>query len=175
MKKILFMLVMSLTCKLIAFGDLGLIQIAEYGNGQLGVMLNDNTQWVVVNDPFRKVYEWCQNDPLMIIKNPNYDSKMGGKFLLKNCVTNESLAIDFDYACLNQIILPAITNIDVNGYLILLNNGMEFEVSWSESWTSWNWNRGEAMLLYPGTKDSWLIINISQKQSIVANTIKWKL
>lgn len=154
--------------------SINLAEILEYSNSDEGIVLKDGTKWLVRNDKFRKIYYWSQTDDLLISKNNEYNPKIGGQFILKNCRTGESFLMDFDLSCLDQVHLSFIQKIDLNGYFVVFDNQLEWVVSWYDSWISCQWRRGDEMIFYKNKDNSFLLINVSTLQCINAQSIVWK-
>lgn len=149
-------------------------------NGEAIIILNDNSRWIIRNflEEEYALYQqdpWQKQDEIRILKRITFDHQ--GNFSLKNLRTAKTYPVHFDTTSLKNAKIHTIEKIDSNGYFITTENNIDWEIFWTNSWTSCLWRPLDQLLISKGDfsgKNTYLLINLSTQEAVSAEIIQWK-
>ncbi len=157
------------------FEDLALLKTEE-----ALIILNDHSRWIVRNfsaeeQELYKQDPWQKKDDIRIISRTAFDRR--GNFTLKNMRTGKTYPVYFDTTSLKNAKTHLIERIDSNGYFVTTENKIDWEIFWTNSWTSCLWRPFDRILINKGDcadKNTYLMINLNTQEAVNAEIIQWK-
>lgn len=145
---------------------------------KVAIVLNDGTQWLIRNDEYDTFNHisnnWQFGDEIRIVSR-DPDEYMG-KFILKNVRNAEVCFVDLDTKHLSLANFLYITKIDKNGYVLFLDDGVEWFIGYWSSIVARNWDIGDRIIInksrYSSDED-YLLINVDKKKDVWASMVIW--